>query len=78
MITSALYGLSSLESGEVDLEVRGISPDTELFVYITVHDNKGNVHLDDLNFASVTPINNLIDDQAPDRMDGLALYDRAK
>ena len=76
VITSALYGLSSLESGEVDLEVRGISPDTELFVYITVHDNKGNVHLDDLNFASVTPINNLIDDQAPDRMDGLALYDR--
>ena len=76
VLTSALYGVSTTNSEQSDVEVRGISPGTELFVYITVHDNKGNVHFDELNFASVIPINNLIDEEAPERMSGLALYDR--
>ena len=71
-LNTALYGgegLSSSLPGQ-------IIPDTELYVAITVHDIKGNVHLDQLNTAMVTPIDNLADTTAPDRLTDINLYDR--
>ena len=52
-------------------------PDVQLYVAITVHDVKGNVHLDNLNTATATPIDNLADTTPPERLSGLNLYDRA-
>ncbi len=53
-----------------------IQPDVELFVAVTVHDLKGNVHLTDLTQVSVTPIDNINDNTAPDRLTDLTLTDR--
>ena len=51
-------------------------PDVQLYVAVTVHDIKGNVHLDNLNTATVTPIDNLADNTPPERLVDLNLYDR--
>jgi type II secretory pathway pseudopilin PulG len=53
-----------------------IQPDVELFVAVTVHDLKGNVHLTDLTQATVTPIDNINDNTSPDRLTDLELTDR--
>ena len=53
-----------------------IQPDIELFVTVTVHDIKGNVHLTSLPQASVIPINNLADTEPPERLADLELFDR--
>ncbi|MCS5537576.1 MAG: hypothetical protein NZ770_05675, partial [Candidatus Poseidoniaceae archaeon] len=54
---------------------QGIVPDVELNVAVTVYDIKGNVHLDGLNTVSVTPINNSLDETAPDRLNLVLLSD---
>ena len=48
----------------------------ELFVAVTVHDLRGNVHLTDLTQATVTPVDNINDNTAPDRLTNLTLRDR--
>jgi hypothetical protein len=53
-----------------------IKSDVELFVTVTVHDIKGNVHLDNLIQASTTPINNLQDTTPPGRLSNIQLTDR--
>ena len=53
-----------------------IKPDIELFVTVTVHDIKGNVHLTNLPEAAVTPINNIVDTQPPARLVEMELIDR--
>jgi hypothetical protein len=53
-----------------------IQPDVKLFVAVTVHDLKGNVHLTELTQATVTPIDNVNDNTAPDRLTELTLVDR--
>ena len=53
-----------------------IQPDVQLFVAVTVHDLKGNVHLTELTQATVTPIDNINDNTAPDRLTELTLVDR--
>lgn len=53
-----------------------IQPDIELFVTVTVHDIKGNVHLTELTQATVLPIDNLNDVTPPNRLDDLSLVDR--
>ena len=55
-----------------------IKPDIELFVTVTVHDIKGNVHLTALPQASVTPVNNIVDTEAPPRLTNLELFDRPR
>jgi len=70
-LNTALYGGSSISSSLPSQ----IQPDIELYVAVTVHDIKGNVHLDNLNTAMVTPINNLADDTSPDRLEDIDLYD---
>jgi len=70
-LNTALYGGSSISSSLPSQ----IQPDIELYVAVTVHDIKGNVHLDNLNTAMVTPINNLADDTPPDRLEDIDLYD---
>ena len=71
-VNTALYGNNGLLSSIP----KQIVPDVELFVAITVHDIKGNVYLDNLNIVSVTPIDNLADITAPERLENLNLYDR--
>lgn len=73
-ISTALYVDSGndLSQGTPGL----IQPDVELFVAVTVHDLKGNVHLTDLTQVSVTPIDNINDNTAPDRLTDLTLTDR--
>ena len=71
-LNTALYGGSGLSSS---LPTQ-IMPDVELYVAVTVHDIKGNVHLDNLNTAMVTPINNLLDTTPPERLVDINLYDR--
>ena len=75
-ISSALYGdgetLTDLSSSTPQL----IQPDIELFVAVTVHDIKGNVHLTELAQATVTPIDNVNDETPPDRLTELELTDR--
>jgi len=73
IVTEALYGGTSL----VDASQSGIVPDVELFVTITVHDIKGNVHLDNLESVDVTPINNNLDETAPERIETILLADYA-
>ncbi|MBT6644566.1 MAG: hypothetical protein HOB52_02030, partial [Euryarchaeota archaeon] len=46
------------------------------YVTVTVHDIKGNVFLTDLVQAIVTPIDNLNDEVAPDRLQDLQLFDK--
>ena len=53
-----------------------IEPDVELFVAVTVHDLKGNVHLTNLTQVTVTPVDNINDNTAPDRLTDLTLEDR--
>ena len=72
-INTALYGGNDLSSSIP----KQIMPDVQLYVAVTVHDIKGNVHLDNLNTATVTPIDNLADTTPPERLQGLNLYDRA-
>lgn len=72
-LNTALYGGSSISSSLPGQ----IVPDVELYVAVTVHDIKGNVHLDNLNIAMVTPIDNQADTTAPERLVDLNLYDRA-
>ena len=72
-LNTALYGGNGLESSLP----KQITPDVELYVAVTVHDVKGNVYLDNLNTAVVTPIDNLADNTPPDRLVDLNLYDRA-
>ena len=73
-ISSALYvgDGTDLSAGTPEL----IRPDVELFVAVTVHDLKGNVHLTELTQVSVTPIDNINDKTAPDRLTELTLTDR--
>jgi len=70
-LNTALYGGTDLSSSLPDQ----IMPDVELYVAITVHDIKGNVHLDNLNNALVTPIDNLADTTPPARLEDINLYD---
>ena len=72
-LNTALYGGNNLATSIP----QQIVPDVPLYVAVTVHDVKGNVHLDNLNTATVTPIDNLADTTPPDRLSGLNLYDRA-
>ena len=53
-----------------------IKPNIELFVTVTVHDIKGNVHLTNLPQASVVPINNIVDTEPPVRLSVVDIYDR--
>ena len=72
-LITALYGGNNLATSIP----QQIMPDVPLYVAVTVHDVKGNVHLDNLNTATATPIDNLADTTPPDRLSGLNLYDRA-
>ena len=72
-LNTALYGGNNLATSIP----KQIMPDVQLYVAITVHDVKGNVHLDNLNTATATPIDNLADTTPPERLSGLNLYDRA-
>ncbi len=71
-LSTALYGGDSL----LETVPKSIMPDVELYVTVTVHDIKGNVYLTDLVQATVTPIDNLNDNTAPDRLQELQLYDK--
>lgn len=73
-INTALYGSDTLLTSIP----RQIIPDVELHVTVTVHDINGNVYLDSLNTATVTPIDNLEDNIPPNRLTNLNLYDRPK
>jgi hypothetical protein len=53
-----------------------IQPNVELFVAVTVHDLKGNVHLTELTQTTVTPIDNINDNTAPSRLTDITLVDR--
>jgi len=53
-----------------------IQPDVPLFVAVTVHDLKGNVHLTNLTQVTVTPVNNQDDTTPPNRVTELSLNDR--
>ena len=74
-INTALYIQPSV-STELEVIPKQIIPDIELNVAITVHDIKGNVHLDNLNKAVVTPIDNQKDDEAPEKLVNISLSDR--
>ena len=71
-VNTALYGGNSLSTSIP----KQIIPNIELYVTVTVHDIKGNVHLDGLNTAMVTPIDNNLDTTPPERLSELNLYDR--
>ena len=71
-LNTALYGGNDLSSSSP----KQIVPDIPLYVAITVHDVKGNVHLNNLNTATATPVDNLADTTAPERLSELNLYDR--
>ena len=74
-VTSGLY-VSSNGAGET-VNVSGlIRPNTQLYVAVTVHDSNGNAYLTGLLSPSVTPINNFLDDTAPERIDNITLQDR--
>ena len=66
-LNTALYGGNNLATSIPQL----IMPDVQLYVAITVHDVKGNVHLDNLNTATATPIDNLADTTPPERLIGV-------
>jgi len=73
-LSTALY---VPEGGELTDGTLGlIQPDVKLYVAVTVHDLKGNVHLTNLTQATVTPIDNQNDITAPDRITDLDLRDR--
>lgn len=75
-LSTALYGGSGDMMDLTQATPQLIKPDIELFVAVTVHDLKGNVHLTNLTQATVTPINNIDDTTAPDRLAALSLTDR--
>ena len=70
-VNTALYG----GDGLMDSLPAQIMPNVELHVAVTVHDIKGNVYLDGLTTVQVIPIDNLADDEAPNRLTDLVLYD---
>ena len=70
-ISTALYGGQDLLATTPQL----IQPDVKLYVVVTVHDIKGNVHVDDLIQATVTPIDNLNDNDPPERIDTISILD---
>ena len=73
-LSNALY---TSENDDLTQGVPGlIQPGVELFVAVTVHDLRGNVHLTDLTQATVTPVDNINDNTAPDRLTDLTLRDR--
>jgi len=77
-ISTALYEQSPI-GNMMDLTQTApqlIKPNIELYVTVTIHDIKGNVHLNDLIQASTTPINNLQDTTPPVRMENLELVDK--
>ena len=53
-----------------------IRSNTKLYVAVSVHNSDGDAYLTELQSPSVTPINNLQDDIAPQRIDNLTLQDR--
>ena len=72
-LSTALYtDGNALTEGQPGL----IQPGIELYVAVTVHDLRGNVHLDDLTQATVTPVDNLNDNEAPGRLATPTLVDR--
>ena len=73
-LSTALYAPQTgvLTDGEPGL----IQPDVELYVSVTVHDLKGNVHLTNLTQVTVTPVDNQNDAIAPERVVQLNLRDR--
>ena len=73
-LSNALY---TSENGDLTQGVPGlIQPGVELCVAVTVHDLRGNGHLTDLTQATVTPVDNINDNTAPDRLTDLTLTDR--
>ncbi|HIL65050.1 MAG TPA: hypothetical protein EYG33_02670 [Candidatus Poseidoniales archaeon] len=72
LVNTALYGGDNLLAASP----AQVMPNVELFVAVTVHDIKGNVHLDGLTTVSVIPIDNLADQEAPDKLTDLYLVDR--
>ena len=70
-ISTGLYGGQDLLATTPQL----IKPDIKLYVVVTVHDLKGNVHVDDLIQATVTPIDNINDNTPPDRLDSIVISD---
>ncbi len=75
-ISTALYSPPTAMMDITMATPQLIQPDIELFVTVTVHDIKNNVHLTSLPQASVTPINNLVDTEPPERITTLELTDR--
>ncbi len=75
-ISSALYGENGNNMDITQTTPQLIKPDIELYVTVTVHDIKGNVHLDNLIQASTTPINNIQDTTPPERLSNIQLTDR--
>jgi len=75
-ISTALYSPPTSMMDLTTATPQLIQPDIELFVTVTVHDIKGNVHLTTLPQASVTPINNIVDTEPPERLTEIELYDR--
>ena len=75
-ISTALYGPPTNIMDITMATPQLIQPDIELFVTVTVHDIKGNVHLTDLPQSSVIPINNILDTEPPARITTVELYDR--
>ena len=66
----ALYGDELSNSVRITLK-----PDVPLYVSVTAHDEYGNVHLDGLVTAMVTPVDDLRDDEAPPRLVAPSLSD---
>ena len=75
-ISTALYGPPTNIMDITQTTPQLIKPDIELFVTVTVHDIKGNVYLTNLPQAVVTPINNIVDTQPPNRLTDIKLLDR--
>jgi|GEM_PF-3855005 len=69
-LSRALYGETLLRAARGN-----IVPDVELFVAVTAHDTYGNVYLDDLVTAQVTPVNDNLDVEAPPRLAAPTLSD---
>ncbi|RJU82528.1 MAG: hypothetical protein DWC09_02125 [Candidatus Poseidoniales archaeon] len=72
---SGLYYASDVSGNTINVSTL-IQPNTKLYVTVTVHNSDGVAHLTGLLNPSVTPINNLQDDVAPQRIENLTLEDR--
>ena len=75
-ISTALYGGNGNLMDLTQTTPQLIKPDIELFTTVTVHDIKGNVHLNNLIQATTVPINNIQDTTPPERLSNLELTDR--